>query len=91
MTVHYEFGSDNHSGVHPNIMKAIESANKNCVIAYGDDKYTKRAVKKFKEHFGNNIEVFAKYFRSFIIKTTNFAFRFHHFLGFFYYFSKHFF
>ena len=61
MTVHYEFGSDNHSGVHPDIMKAIESANKNCVIAYGDDKYTKRAVKKFKEHFGNNIEVFFVY------------------------------
>jgi threonine aldolase len=61
MTPHYEFGSDNHSGVHPDIMKAIESANKNWVIAYGDDKYTERAIKKFKEHFGNNIKVFFVY------------------------------
>jgi len=61
MTTHYGFGSDNHSGVHPDIMKALESANKDYTIAYGDEKYTKRAVKKFKEHFGKNIEVFFVY------------------------------
>ncbi|MFE3846092.1 threonine aldolase family protein [Thermoplasmatota archaeon] len=61
MIIHNGFGSDNHSGVHPDIMKAIEFANKDYTIAYGGDKYTKRAIKKFKEHFGNNIEVFFVY------------------------------
>jgi len=61
MATHYGFGSDNHSGVHPNIMKAIENSNKNYTIAYGGDIYTKLAVNKFKEHFGNNIEVFFVY------------------------------
>jgi threonine aldolase len=61
MTAHNGFGSDNHSGVHPDIMKAIEFANKDYAIAYGNDKYTKRAVKKFKEHFGNKIDVFFVY------------------------------
>ena len=61
MNKHYGFGSDNHSGVHPDIMKAIISANKDYTIAYGYDDYTKRALKKFEEHFGNNIEVFFVY------------------------------
>ena len=54
MTVNEEFGSDNHSGVHPDILKAINSANTGYSIAYGDDKYTDKAIEKFKEHFGNN-------------------------------------
>jgi threonine aldolase len=61
MTISFEFGSDNHSGVHPEIMKAIENANKDYTIAYGNDKYTENAIKKFKEHFGNDIEVFFVY------------------------------
>jgi len=61
MSINYGFGSDNHSGVHPDIMKAIETANKKYAIAYGDDIYTKRAINKFKEHFGNNIDVFFVY------------------------------
>ncbi len=51
------FGSDNHAGVHPDILSAIIKANADHVIAYGDDPYTERAVQKFKEHFGSNIEV----------------------------------
>ena len=58
MTVNYEFGSDNHSGVHPNIMKAMESANVGYTAAYGDDEYTAQAKKKFTEHFGKEIDVF---------------------------------
>jgi threonine aldolase len=58
MTINYEFGSDNHSGVHPDIIKAIESANVGYSIAYGDDEYTKSAVEKFKEHFGKDIDVY---------------------------------
>ncbi len=52
------FGSDNHSGASTEIIKAIENANKGNVIAYGEDKFTKNAYKKFKENFGENIEVF---------------------------------
>ena len=55
------FGSDNHSGIHPDIIKAIETANNDYTIAYGDDKYTQRAIKKFKEHFGNDIDVYFVY------------------------------
>lgn len=58
MVVNYEFGSDNHSGVHPEIFKALQSVNKEYSLAYGDDEYTKRAVEKFKSHFGKNINVF---------------------------------
>ena len=58
MTVNDEFGSDNHSGVHPDIIKAIESVNLGYSVAYGDDKYTKRAINKFKEHFGKNIDIY---------------------------------
>ncbi len=58
MTINYEFGSDNHSGVHPDIIKAIESVNTGYAVAYGDDGYTIRAVNKFKEHFGKEIDVY---------------------------------
>ena len=61
MRINYGFGSDNHSGVHPDIMKAIEAANKEYTVAYGDDIYTKRALNIFKKHFGNNIDVFFVY------------------------------
>ena len=46
------FASDNNSGIHPNILEAIANANKGHAIAYGDDDYTKRAVKLIQEHFG---------------------------------------
>ena len=55
------FASDNHSGVHPNILRAIESANAGYANAYGDDEYTKRAIKKFKKHFGDNVDVYFIY------------------------------
>lgn len=58
MSINFEFGSDNHSGVHPDIMKAIESVNIGYSVAYGDDEYTKRAINKFKEHFGRDIDVY---------------------------------
>lgn len=61
MTVDEEFGSDNHSGTHPDILKAIQTANKGYATAYGEDKYTKGAVKKFKDLFGANIDVYFVY------------------------------
>jgi len=61
MIVNNEFGSDNHSGVHPDIIKAIQTANKGYTVAYGEDEHTKHAIKKFKEHFGENIDVYFVY------------------------------
>ena len=52
------FASDNHAGVHPEIIDAIARANQGHAVAYGDDFYTRSAVKKFEEHFGPDIDVF---------------------------------
>jgi threonine aldolase len=58
MSLNVKFGSDNHSAVHPKIMKAIQDANKGFVIAYGDDPYTERALKKLKEICGKEIDAY---------------------------------
>jgi len=50
--------SDNNAGVHPKIMEAIAAANDGHVIAYGDDPYTARAIKLFRNHLGKDAEVF---------------------------------
>jgi len=52
------FASDNNAGVHPEILEAVARANQGHVVAYGDDPYTRLAVKRFEEHFGPNIAVF---------------------------------
>jgi threonine aldolase len=52
------FASDNNAGVHPEVLAAIERANRGHVVAYGDDVHTRSAVKKFEEHFGDDIAVF---------------------------------
>jgi len=52
------FASDNYSGVDPAIMDAIIKANQGHVPSYGNDVYTKKAIKVFEEHFGNDIEVY---------------------------------
>lgn len=49
------FASDNNAGVHPEIMKAIESVNSGHTIAYGDDPYTAAAVKKIKSILGEKV------------------------------------
>lgn len=51
------FASDNNAGVHPEILKAVTTANSGHVVAYGDDPYTVEAKRKFREHFGD-VEVF---------------------------------
>jgi threonine aldolase len=38
------FGSDNHSGMHPAVMRAIVEANAGDAVAYGADPWTSRAV-----------------------------------------------
>jgi threonine aldolase len=52
------FASDNNAGIHPKVLKAIASANLGHAIGYGDDIYTAAAVRKFKQYFGANTEVF---------------------------------
>jgi threonine aldolase len=52
------FASDNNAGVHPEVLAAITRANQGHVVAYGADSYTHSAIKKFEEHFGENIAVF---------------------------------
>jgi threonine aldolase len=52
------FASDNNAGVHPKVLRAIERANAGHVVAYGDDPYTESAVKKFREHLGDDVDVF---------------------------------
>ncbi len=52
------FASDNNAGVHPEVLEAIADANRGHVVAYGDDAYTRSAIKKFEEHFGPDIAVF---------------------------------
>ena len=52
------FASDNCSGVHPEVLRAIQDANVGHIRSYGDDHWTDQAVSIFKEHFGDGIEVF---------------------------------
>jgi len=55
------FASDNNASVHPRIMEAISNANRGHAISYGDDTFTCSAIKKFKEEFGEHIEVYFVY------------------------------
>lgn len=55
------FASDNYSGVHPEIMEALQNANQEHMGSYGNDIITERAVTAFKKLFGNDIEVFFVY------------------------------
>jgi threonine aldolase len=52
------FASDNNSGVHPAIFKAMMNANQDHEIGYGGDPYTARATDIFKDKFGADTEVF---------------------------------
>lgn len=52
------FGSDNHSGIHPDILSAISVANTGHVQAYGDDIYTEKAVEAFRQIFGEQTDVY---------------------------------
>jgi len=51
------FASDNYSGVHPKIMEALMECNVGHAKAYGEDRYTKKAIEKFKQIFGHDIYV----------------------------------
>ena len=40
------FASDNNSGVHPLVMEALNRANSDHAVGYGDDPWTEEAVRK---------------------------------------------
>ena len=52
------FGSDNHSGVSPEVIEAIAKANSEHALAYGDDEYTQRLEQLFKDSFGPQARVY---------------------------------
>ncbi|MBC8004650.1 MAG: low specificity L-threonine aldolase [Verrucomicrobia bacterium] len=52
------FASDNNSGIHPDILKAIGSANEGHAVGYGGDSVTEKAIGRFKQEFGDQAEVF---------------------------------
>jgi len=52
------FASDNNSGIHPEILKAIDSANVGHSKGYGDDIWSNEAVELFRKEFGDDTEVF---------------------------------
>jgi threonine aldolase len=52
------FGSDNWSGVHPDVLAAIAAANVGHAPSYGNDDWTKEAVEKIRGLVGNDCDVF---------------------------------
>lgn len=52
------FGSDNHSGVHPSVLKALEDANQGYCLSYEEDEYTAQAGEVFKSFFGKGTGVY---------------------------------
>ncbi|WP_433337202.1 threonine aldolase family protein [Spirillospora sp. CA-294931] len=56
--VRHGFASDNHAGVHPEILDAIAAANHGHQPAYGDDVHTARLRRIVARHFGEHAETF---------------------------------
>ena len=52
MTKRKSFGSDNHAGVHPAVLRAIVDANPGDAIPYGADAWTEQAAAGLRETFG---------------------------------------
>src|SRR3954451_20420061 len=52
------FASDNHAGVHAEVMDAFMAANEGHAAAYGGDPWTARTSERFREHFGPSARAF---------------------------------
>ncbi|HWA34117.1 MAG TPA: low specificity L-threonine aldolase [Cyclobacteriaceae bacterium] len=61
MSIIKSFASDNYAGAPPAIMQALAKANEAHAVSYGDDPITAAAIGKFKEIFGQDIDVFFVY------------------------------
>lgn len=53
------FASDNYSGIHPEILEAIQNANSNHQISYGDDEYSASTYALFENIFGKSTVLYA--------------------------------
>ncbi len=51
------FGSDNHSGVHPELLKAIQSCNIDHEPSYGTDQYSKESFKTIHKLISKDIDI----------------------------------
>jgi len=54
----HDFASDNHAGIHPDVMAAIAAANEGHAASYGADEWTARAEETFRSHFGEGARTF---------------------------------
>lgn len=52
------FASDNYSGVHPEVLAAINAANDGHQVSYGEDVYTDRLQEVCGRHFGEGVEAY---------------------------------
>lgn len=52
------FASDNHAGVHPEVLAALAAVNGGHQPAYGQDAYTARLQDVIGDHFGKNAQVY---------------------------------
>jgi len=52
------FASDNYSGVHPDLLSALQRANSGHAAAYGNDPFTVEAIASIKGYFGAEKAVF---------------------------------
>ena len=52
------FASDNNSGIHPEILNALSAANEGHAVGYGGDEFTEKAIKRFKQEFGEPTDVY---------------------------------
>jgi threonine aldolase len=52
------FASDNNAVVHPEVFEAMRRANEGHAVGYGDDTHTEAAVRRFRDEFGEDVEVF---------------------------------
>ncbi len=55
------FASDNNSGVHPDVIRAISEVNEGHAVGYGGDEVTARTEKLFQKTFGEHAKVFFVY------------------------------
>jgi len=53
-----QFASDNYSGICPEALAAMESANRGSATSYGDDPWTARASNAFRELFETDCDVY---------------------------------
>jgi threonine aldolase len=55
---HKSFGSDNHAGVHPDVMRAVVEANAGDAVAYGNDRWTEEARARLIDVFGGAADMY---------------------------------